>query len=87
MGLGTTWARDMVFLKNSLYVDDAATCAIGGGETFQGMNNYSLYCNDTEGITTVIDPAFSTDPASYPGFDFLDVWEILPNIDHPTLQH
>lgn len=87
LGFGTTWARNMVFLKNSLYVDDAITCAIGGGETFQGMNNFSLYCNDTEGITTIVDPSLSLDPNSYPGFDFNNIWEFVPGIDHPTIRH
>ena len=88
-GIGQTWARSMTELNNSLYVDQSVTgsCAIGNagsGEIFNGMNNYSLYCVDDENLTTT--PSNPLDPASYPGFDFANVWEFIQGIDHPTLR-
>lgn len=88
-GIGTSGESAMITMNNSLYVDQSVSgsCSIlnDSPEQFVGINNYGLYCNDG-GQTTEIDPAQSRDESSYPGFDFTNIWEILPNIDHPTLR-
>lgn len=88
-GIGGTWARNMIYLENSLVIGGAGTnfhgCAISGGETFNGINNYGVYCAPDDNVVNIPrDTAIETNPDSYPGFDFTNVW--FMGISYPQLR-
>lgn len=84
-GIGGTWARDMIYLENSLVIGAPYHgSVIGGGETFHGINNYAVWApQDTE--VTNIPQGSELDPNFYPGFDFNNIWEIT-NGSYPSLR-